>query len=77
MRIAMNTLSMKQAKATVLNVINTNEPTLITNQRLGNVVMMSQQDYESMQETLYLLSTPANAQRLNRVVEQINKEKQL
>ncbi len=72
----MNTLSMSEARAgfksTFLNVIDNHEPTLITNQRLGNVVMMSQEDYESMQETMYLLSTPANAQRLNRAVEQIN-----
>ncbi|MFT4924254.1 MAG: antitoxin YefM [Phenylobacterium sp.] len=71
----MNTLSMSEVRAdfksTVLNVIDNHEPILITNQGLGNVVMMSQEDYQSMQETMYLLSTTANAHRLNRSVEQI------
>ena len=72
----MNSISMSEARAgfkdTILKVIDDHEPTLITNQRLGNVVIMSQEDYESMQETMYLLSTPTNANRLNRAVEQIN-----
>lgn len=32
-------------------------------------VIMTQEDYDSLQETLYLLSNPANAERLRRAVE--------
>lgn len=71
----MNTVTMSEARAgfknTFSNVIDNHEPTLITNQRMGNVVMLSQEDYESMVETMYLLSTPANAKRLNKSVDNI------
>jgi len=32
--------------------------------RKGNAVLMSEQDFTSWQETIYLLRTPANARRL-------------
>jgi len=37
---------------------------IITRQNGSSVVMMSLEDYESWQETLHLLSSPANAKRL-------------
>ena len=39
-------------------------PILITRQGHEPVVMMAQSDYDSMAETLHLLSTPANARQL-------------
>ena len=39
-------------------------PVLVTRQGHEPVVMMAQSDYESMAETLHLLSSPANALRL-------------
>lgn len=40
-----------------------------------SMVMLSEEDYNSMQETLYLLSSPNNAARLNESTEQAkNKE---
>ena len=38
-------------------------PVRITS-RSGDVVMMSAEDYDSWQETIYLLRSPANARRL-------------
>lgn len=35
----------------------------------GNVVMMAKEDYDAMVETQYLLSSPANAERLLRSLE--------
>jgi antitoxin YefM len=71
----MKTLTINEAsvefKTTFANVIDNNEPTLITHQRMGNVVLMPQENYESMVETLYLLSTSANAKRLNKSVDNI------
>lgn len=34
-----------------------------------SLVIMSKEDYDSLRETLYLLSSPANAERLRRAVE--------
>ncbi len=40
------------------------EPIIVTRQKSRPVVLMSLEDYNSMAETAYLLSTPANAERL-------------
>lgn len=40
------------------------DPVIITRNRDQAVVMMSLEDYESLQETSYLLRSPANARRL-------------
>lgn len=39
-------------------------PLLITRQGQPSVVMLSQDEYEALQETAHLLRSPANAQRL-------------
>jgi antitoxin YefM len=38
--------------------------------RRGNAVLISQADYESLEETAYLLRSPANARRLIESLEQ-------
>lgn len=51
--------------AETLSLVGDNrEEVLITRKGHESVVMMSLRDYESLQETLYLLRSPANAQRL-------------
>lgn len=40
------------------------DPVIITRNRNQAVVMLSLDDYESLQETAYLLRSPANAKRL-------------
>jgi antitoxin YefM len=42
---------------------------LVTRQNARSVVMMSEDEYESIMETLHLLRSPANAARLLRSVE--------
>jgi len=42
---------------------------LITRQNARSVVLMSEEEYEGMIETLHLLRSPANAQRLLRSIE--------
>jgi antitoxin YefM len=44
-------------------VNNDRAPVHITS-RNGNAVLLSEQDYTSWQETIYLLRSPANARRL-------------
>ena len=40
------------------------EPITITRNGQGTVVLLAAEEYAAMQETLHLLSTPANAERI-------------
>ncbi len=44
--------------------IRDREPITITRTGAGAVVMLAAEEYSAMEETLHLLSTPANANRL-------------
>jgi antitoxin YefM len=46
-------------------VNETREPVTITSKR-GDAVLIASDDYHSLRETLYLLSSPANAEHLTR-----------
>ena len=50
--------------ATMDRVCNTHEPVIITRNSRQAVVMLSLEDYKALEETTYLLRTPANAKRL-------------
>lgn len=45
-------------------VCTNHDPVIITRKRSQSVVMLSLEDFESLQETAYLLRSPANASRL-------------
>ena len=45
-------------------VCDEHEPLIITRKNASSVVMMSLEDYNAMEETMYLLRNPANAERL-------------
>ena len=49
---------------TMDRVSNDRTPLLVTRQKGERVVMMSLADYNALEETAYLLRSPANAQRL-------------
>ena len=51
-------------KAIMDRVVNDHVPIAITRQRGKPVVMIDLYDWNAMQETMYLLSTPNNAKRL-------------
>ena len=51
-------------KSVLDRVVDDCEPIAISRQRGRPVVMVSMDDWNAMQETLYLLSTPNNAKRL-------------
>lgn len=53
------------------DVCRDHEPAVITRQRGEPVVIMSLEDYNGMRETLYLLDSPANAQRLRESIDQL------
>ena len=46
--------------------------TVITRANQESAVLMSLEDFESWQETAYLLSSPTNAKRLIRSIEQLD-----
>ncbi len=51
-------------KAVMDRVVADRAPLKITRQKAENVVMISESEWESIEETLYLLSSPKNAARL-------------
>ena len=55
------------------SVIESRAPLLVTRQGAEAVVVIAEGEFESMQETLHLLSTPANAGRLRASLEQLRK----
>ncbi len=56
---------------TIDRVIDDHEPIIITKKSDRAVVMISLEDYEAMEETAYLLRSPANADRLMRSISQL------
>ena len=49
---------------TIQRVCRDHDPVIITRKREDSVVMISQEDYDSLAETAYLLKSPKNARRL-------------
>lgn len=58
-------------KAIIDQAINDHDAVLITRRDAPNAVIMSQEQYDSWMETTYLMSNPANAQRLMESLEQL------
>ena len=58
----------KNLRATVQDVLENVEPTIVTTESGASVVIVSLDEFNAWQETLYLLSTPANADHLRRSV---------
>jgi antitoxin YefM len=53
-------------------VVDDRAPVVITRQKAESVVMVSLSDWHAMEETLHLLSSPANAQRLQDSIGQLD-----
>ena len=56
---------------TMEKVCDDHEPIVITRKSEGAVVMLSLEDYESLEETTYLLRSPKNVRRLLESVSQL------
>jgi antitoxin YefM len=50
-------------------------PLFITRQNARSVVLISEEDYEGLMETVHLLKSPANAARLMRSIDEANQGK--
>lgn len=57
---------------TMDRVCNDHEALIITRNGEQSVVMLSLEDYKALEETAYLLRTPANAKRLLAAAAQLN-----
>jgi antitoxin YefM len=67
--------SLRQNLAPILDRIeNDREIYNITRKNHGDVVMLSREDYDSMVETLHLLSSPKNAKRLKEALKEADNE---
>lgn len=68
----MNTITIRQAETNLREVmqeiLNNLEPTIVVDENGKSVVMLSLEEFNAWQETLYLLSTPANAEHLQQSI---------
>jgi len=69
------TAAREKLASTMDRVCVDHDPVIITRNRDQAVVMLSLDDYESLQETAYLLRSPANAKRLLASIESLNSGK--
>ena len=71
----MDAITYTQARKNFSSVMNQvcddHAPVIITRQSERPVVMMSLEDYSAMEETMYLLRSPANAQRLYKALKKL------
>lgn len=61
--------------ATMNRVCEDHEPLIITRNGQQSVVMLSLEDFTALEETSYLLRSPANAKRLMTAIEQLTSGK--
>lgn len=63
----------QQLKSYLDKVRNSHSPLYVTSASGEDVVVLAKSDYESMEETFYLLKSPANALRLLNGIEEYKK----
>jgi antitoxin YefM len=69
------TAARENLASTINRVCEDQAPVVITRNRDQAVVMLSLAEYESLQETAYLLRSPANAKRLLSSIDSLNRGK--
>jgi antitoxin YefM len=67
------TAARENLATTMDRVCQDRDPVIITRKRNQAVVMMALEDYESLEETAYLMRSPANAKRLLASLDAIEK----
>jgi len=73
----MKSITYTEARENLANTINRvcedNAPVIITRRRDQAVVVLSLAEYQSLQETAHLLRSPANAKRLLKSIESLER----
>ena len=69
------TAARENLASTMDKVCQDHDPVIITRNRDQAVVMMSLEDFSSLEETAYLMRSPANARRLLESIAEIEKGK--
>ena len=67
------TAARENLASTINRVCEDDAPVVITRNRDQAVVMLSLAEYQSLQETAYLLRSPANAKRLLKSIESLER----
>jgi antitoxin YefM len=62
----------ERLKEVMDRVVADHQPVVISRQKAESVVMVSLADWHAIEETLHLLSTPANAMRLQSAIEELD-----
>ncbi|MFD0708080.1 YoeB-YefM toxin-antitoxin system antitoxin YefM [Photorhabdus akhurstii] len=65
----------KNLSKTMINAVNDCSPVITTRENGENCVLMSLTDFESLEETAYLMRSPANANRLMESISQLRTNK--
>lgn len=73
MNVISYTLARKEFSKTMEEVCHSHSPVVITRANTEPVVMLSLEDFNSMQETSYLLKSPENAKRLSSSIDEVEK----
>ena len=69
------TAARQNLAATMDKVCQDHAPVIITRNRDQAVVMLSLEDYKALEETAYLLRSPANAKRLLESIDEVERGK--
>jgi len=65
--------ALRKSLSSVLDTLENNHVAYqVTRKNHKNMIILTEEDYNSAQETLYLLSNPANAARMRESIKQAN-----
>jgi len=67
------TAARQNLSKTMEKVCKDHAPMIVTRKSLGSVVIISLEDFESLEETAYLLRSPKNTRRLIESIAQLEK----
>ncbi len=71
MRVISYTTARNNLASTMKQVCDDHDPIIVTRKNNEAVILMSLEDYESLNETAYLMQNPKNAKRLIESIEEL------
>ena len=74
----MNTIKFSIARNNLVKIMeqvcDTHDPVVVTRENARSIVMISLEDYNSIEETVYLLRSPSNAANLRESIKQYKQD---